>query len=344
MPPSTINYYRCAVSALWQAIQDLLFSIFSNNPEEADRRRALRKLHQDLSGIKPAYIKRGGDLVLPGFATVVYNFTIALQPVCQILRQTLDNENPKLGDRFRDALVEGHLPEPFRDRRTIFSYDSMVERLASFSSLDEEIRKIDHEFDAYAEQLATPALAAFDAEYTQLERLAALCRHNFVRLLALFDPGVKTVTAETRANFQGAQASKAENELLDFYFLLSGLDMSQGVEANLSTLLDRLGSAGSIESTGKVKRAVTRLDRMLKRQLSPLALVNLIRVSKKDPYFVPESDREVKVYLASYRDRLKRQYQRDRDRIIRERREDSVTREIKARFNEAELLALRGYD
>ena len=308
------------MGALWQAIQDLLFSIFSNNPEEADKRRALRKLHQDLSGIKPAYIKRGGDLVLPGFATVIYNFTIALQPVCQILRQTLDNENPKLGDRFRDALVEGHLPDPFRDRRTLFSYDSMVERLASFSSLDDEIRKIDHEFDAYTKQLATPTLAAFDAEYTQLERLAALCRYNFVRLLALFDPSLKTITSDTRTNFQGVQAGNAENELLDFYFLLSGVDIAQAVETNLSILLDRLGSAGSIESKGKIKRAVTRLDRMLKRQLSPLALVNLIRASRKDPYFVPESDREVKVYLASYRDRVKRQYQRDRDRIIRERR------------------------
>ena len=332
------------MGTLRQAVQDLLFSIFSNNPEEADRRRALRKLHQDLSGINPAYIERGGEQVLPGFATVVYNFTLALQPVCQILRQTLDNDNPKLGDRFRDALVEGHLPEPLRDRRTSFSYDSMVERLASFASLDDEIRKLDRDFDAFTKQLATPALASFDAKFTQLEQLAALCRHNFVRLLALFDPAIKTITADTRANFQGVQASKAENELLDIYFLLSGLDMSQGVEVNMSLLLDRLGSAGSIESKDKVKRAVTRLDRMLKRQLSPLALVNLIRASRKDPYFVPESDREMKVYLASYRDRVKRQYQRDRDRIIRERRENSVTREIKGLFNEAELLALRGYD
>ena len=329
------------MSGLWQSVQDLVFSVFSSDQEEADRCRALRKLYQDLSGIKPAYIKRGGDVVLPGFASVIHNFAIALQPMCQILWQTLDNENENLGDRFRDALVEAHLPEPFRDRRSIYSYDAMVERLASFSSLDDEIRKLDQEFDAYTKQLGSQALASFDVEYTQLECLAAVCHHSLLRLLALFDPTIKT---QSRSNFQSAQAEGVENELLDFYFLISGLDLAQNVENNLSILLDRLGSAGSLESKGRTKRAVTRLDRMLKRQLSLAAIVNLIRVVRKDPYFVPESDRAVKTYLGTYRDRLKRQYGRDRDRIIREQRENSVTREIKSLFNDAELLELRGYE
>ena len=63
---------------------------------------------------------------------------------------------------------------------------------------------------------------------------------------------------------------------------------------------------------------------------------------KDDPAFTPKVDSEQRAYLGAYRDRLVSHYKRDRERLIRERREDTVNKDIQELRGSSELSETRG--
>jgi hypothetical protein len=69
-----------------------------------------------------------------------------------------------------------------------------------------------------------------------------------------------------------------------------------------------------------------------------------MRLCKSDPIYQPDLRRERVDYLAQYRQRLTVQYERDRDRLLRERHESAVAKDIKDLFGGIEVLTLEAYN
>jgi hypothetical protein len=163
----------------------------------------------------------------------------------------------------------------------------MRQRALGSASPIKELEKLDQEFEQLLAAFSGPEFYSFDLDFVSLDRLASLCRHDLGPLFKLFDPSFEA--KGRKPNFQPAPAKKALKELLDLYFILAGIQLSDGVQSNLFALLDRLERERSAAARERVRTVLVRLGKLLQQELAPELLVNLIRMIQEDPGSSPRA-------------------------------------------------------
>ncbi len=329
--------------SILEYLQDLLYILFSFRRGDAEKRRGLRAIYDQLRQVQPLLYRRGTDQVLPAFAAVLGQFAAQLSPIDELLQKTVCNEDARLAERYKDYLVVARLPEAQQLLPGGFTYREMKGRIAGTTDPEEELRRIEREFQDFMLVLASPALYGFDVDYTSLDRLVALCRHDHGRLLSLF--GVKPRgEAADAGEVHAVAAEQALPGLLDLYFVLAGVELSDGLLAALGHLLERLEREGAAESQEKLRRHFARLRKLRSLYLKNDLLLGMIRLSSKDPHYQPKMAADQVSHLDYYKRRLTATYQRDRERLSQEINEGKVSEDIRILFAGADLLSVLGYE
>jgi hypothetical protein len=174
-----------------------------------------------------------------------------------------------------------------------------------------------------------------------MERVVDLCRHDNERLLGLFDPGVDMADLRYKPDFSAAKGDAVLPELIDFLYVTSGFSFTPRMEENIAVLLDRLAPPDSktADQKSKLSKVLSAINRLLTRELGQDVLLAL----KGEPAYMPDVARSKTSFLESYRNRFFTQFQRDKDRIGRERHEAAITQDITALFPDGAILELEGY-
>lgn len=331
------------MAGLIDAIRDLMDNLFHRDPKEIQKRKELRRIADYLKSIRPAYYKPGNPLVLPGFASILYDFAKLLLPIYELLSKTIANPDPKLSGLYKNYLVQSRLPERERDKLKSFTYELIKERILNSVSPESELKLIGNEFMSIMKLFSTPEFGNFDIEYNQLEKLKSLCNLDYEKILNLFDSKLRISFPKYKPSFSPVPAEDILNDILDIYYLIWGLEISLGVEKNLSLLLERLNKTNAEETKLGIKKIINRMKQLFKKHLSPTTLLFLIRAIKEDPFYTPAVDKEMHFYLETYKKKVTDQFQHIRDRIMRERRENSIAQDLKALFGNADLLKVEGY-
>jgi hypothetical protein len=110
---------------LWQDIKDLLAGIFSRNPEEAQKRRELRKIFNSLALSKPPLYRHKTNVALTGFAEIAYTYCQLLRPIIDIVRKTIAHHDLRTSQRFQDLLIDVRLPRDAQEQKFSFCYEGM---------------------------------------------------------------------------------------------------------------------------------------------------------------------------------------------------------------------------
>lgn len=332
--------------SFFRALRDFFLGLFSHNPEEAYRRRELRKIHAFLSTIRPPYYKPSQKTVQPSFANILYTYCQLLRPVSDIVKRTIASSDLKQSRKYFDLLIDSHLPEEERERKVFFSYEGMQERIRAAMDADEESEAISREFQSFMKVLESTEIRMLDSELMDMERLVDLCRHDYERLVGLFDPGVNFDNPKYKPEFQSASGESVAPELIDFYYISSGFVFTTRMEESLAILLERVSIRDSDleEQRRKLKKYLASLNRILGHQLSSEVLLALLRAIKADPGFMPDTARFKTSFLEAYKSRVFVQFQKDKERILRERHEDAISQDIKGLFGEMEILEVEGYN
>jgi hypothetical protein len=338
------------MASVFEYLQDLFFILFSRNPEEADRRRALRKLTDKLRQVQPPVYRRSGGQLLPAFGYNLLQLSYLLAPLGDLFQKTLHCEDARLAERFRQHLAIARLPEALARRLPEFGLQAMRQRALASASPIKELEKLDQEFEQLLDAFSAPQFYSFDLDFMALDRLASLCRHDLSALLKLFDPGFDPSQKGRKPNFQPVQAKKALKELLDLYFILAGIQLSEGVEANLFALLERLGRSPPEEARERsgtarerVRTVMGRLGKLLERELAPELLATLIRVIQEDPGASPRAVSEELACLQTIKADLATGFRKDRERLQREINENTIGGDLKTLFAGADPLEVPGY-
>jgi hypothetical protein len=338
------------MASVFEYLQDLLYVLFSRNPQEAEKRRALRKLTDRLREMQPPVYRRSGGLLLPAFGYNLLQLSYLLAPLGELFQKTLYCEDGRMAERFRQHLAVARLPEAMARRLPDFNLQTMRQRALAAASPIKELDKLDQEFEQLIEAFSAPQFYGFDLDFMALDRLASLCRHDLVALFRLFEPGFDPAQKGRKPNFQPVQAKKALKELLDLYFILAGIQLSEGVEANLFALLERLGPTPSLpagERSGagreRVHTLLGRLGKLLGRELAPELLATLIRVILEDPDSSPRVVSEELACLQAIKADLSSAYRQDRERLQREINENTIGGDLKTLFSGADPLEVAGY-
>jgi len=331
------------VAGFLEYLQDIIFSIFTRNPEETEKRRRLRSLNEELRKSCPLYYRRISGQILPGFAVSVLQLAHVLRPLREVFEKTIDNPDPKLAQRYRDYLVTARLPEKLQNLYSSFSYPSMKKRVFDSADPEEELGKISGEIEQLLQGLDAAEFHGFDNSYTVMYRLNNLCQHDFLPMLRLFDPALKSLDSADPATFQPANGEEMLQDLLDFYFVLAGFDYSDSVESNIGFLLERLSRERAEEARARLKKVLLRLRNLLSENLGSQTILILLRLIQRDPQFVPQSLQEESSFLEAHRNRLRINYQRSRERIQQQIRELAVREDLNRLFPNGQPEQVEGY-
>jgi len=333
-----------AMASVFDYLQDLIFSLFSRNPQEAEKRRALRPLLERLRQAQPRPYRRGSGQLLPSFGYNLLQLDYLRAPLAELFNRTLHGEDARMAERYRQYLAVSRLPESKAGRLGDFAFEAMRARALGSDSPVKEMDLIGQEFDQLMAAFAGPEFESFDQDYTATDRLASLCRHDLSKFFDLFEPGFNPAEKTRKPSFQPVAGKKALKELLDLYFILAGLRLSEGVESNLNALLLRLDRDRAVGGRERVRTVVSRLSKLLAQELSPELLLTLIRVIQEDPGANPRVVSEEVPCLQAVKAGLQAVFQKDRERVQWEINENSIGGDLKALFPGAELLGVPGYD
>ncbi len=330
---------------LLQLLKDLFARLFARDPEEAKRRAELRRLAALLDSLHPPYYRAKQNAVLPGFAHAVHHFCGLLRPLAELARATVANSDVRVSQRFFDYLIDCRLPSADQERKRYFAYDGMSERVQKSLRPDEELESIARDFQDFMSSLEALGARTVNADLYEVDRFIDLCRHDYERILGLFDPSASLDDPRYKPDFSAVPGEQALPELVDFYYLVEGFFFSPQLKESVFRLLEKR-SPGSIDEAkrGKVDKLFAQLDRCLSDRLAPDLLLSLVRCAKGEPFYVPSTPRERRDFLDSYRRRLVQQFDKDRERILREQHENAIAADIKNLFGDIEVLEVEAYD
>lgn len=303
----------------------------------------MRSFNDELRKTRPLYYRRSSGQVLPGFAVSVMQLAHVLRPLREIFERTIDNPDPKLAQRYKDYLITARLPEELQNLYSSFSYSSLKKRVFDSADAEEELVTISNEIAKLLFGLNTSEFHGFDNSYTVLVRLINLCRHDFLPMLRLFDPALKSLDSADPAIFQPVSGEEMLQELLDFYFVLAGFDYSEGVEGNIGLLLERLSRERAEEAKARLKKVLLRLRNLISESLGSQTVLILLRLIQKDPQFVPQSIQEESSFLEAYKNRLQINYQRSKERIQQQLQELAVGEDLERLFPDGQPEHIEGY-
>lgn len=333
------------MASIIETLQDFISSLFSRDPKETEKRKRLRDIQHRLKQVSSSpYFTRNPVQVLPGFAAMLLEFFKLLQSLCELLSKTIRNDDSKLAERYSDYLIQCRLPESQQLLLGKLNYQEIMERLINASSPEEEMKSIQTEFQKIMQKLTGQEFEDFNEKYTELIRLANLCRHDFRKIFHMFDPAFDPVKTDRTPAFSPVPGEKIIQELLDLYFLMAGFKISQDLANNLSFLLEKLEREHAAQDKEKIIKVLRRMAKLQKQNLDPDIILDLMRIIKRDPALEAEKITETEYYLESFKDRLKSQFQRARDRIEREKSETVVAQDLKSLFGGAELLEIEAYN
>jgi hypothetical protein len=317
----------------------------ARDPEEAHRKAELHKLQAYLAEFRPPYYRPKQDLVLPGFAHAVHHFYALLRPLAELARSTVANSDVRIAQRYFDYLIDRRLPAGEQERKRFFVYDGMVERLQNALNPEEELEGLAREFQAFLDSIDALGAQTVNAELYEVDRFIDLCRHDYERIIGLFDPSASIDDPRYRPDFAPVVSEQVLPELLDFYYLTESFVFSQQLKENVLLLLEKR-QPDSFDASKKVKieKLFYQLGKTLSERLSKEILLSLIRVIKEEPTHTPMTPREKRDFLEAYRRRLVTQFDKDRDRILREQHESAIAADIRSLFGEEEILEIEGYD
>jgi len=331
------------VANLFEYLQDILFSLFARNPEEKEKRRRLRALYEELKKVRPLYYRRSSGQIFPGFAVSVLNLALVLRPLREVFEKTIENPDLKLARRYKDYLVTARLSEELQNLQSSLSYASLEKRVLDSQDPETELKKIDHEIEQLLGGLSGGEFIRFDTSYTAVSRLATLCQHNFLPMLRFFDPALKSLDSADTAIFQPIPGEEILQELLDFYFVLAGFSYTEGIEKNIGLLLERLSRERAQEAKARLKKVLLRLQKLLAEGLRSDTVLILLRLVQKDPNYVPQSIQEEGSFLEAYKNRLRINYERSKERIQQQLRELAVGEDLKRLFPGGQPEQIAGY-
>jgi hypothetical protein len=143
------------VANFFEYLQDIIVALFIRDPQEAERRRALRALYDEVKKIRPLYYRRSSLQVLPNFGSSILSLALVLRPLREVFEKTVSNPDHKLAQRYRDYMVTARLPEKHQNLYSSFSYASLKERVLKSSDPESELLKSSNELEELLRGLST---------------------------------------------------------------------------------------------------------------------------------------------------------------------------------------------
>lgn len=336
------------LGALAGIIRDFLESLFASSSPEIAKARQLRQMSADLKKIDPPIYRPDGYL-LPAFPSALYQIYQKTVPIREILLATVMNQDKRVSERYRDYLIElSFTPEQRKTRADMTFAERSAALVAQPLSPERLIEEQGKQFASFLKQLDSRNVQQVNVLLEKLCALGDFCSFNFNGFFAYFDPAFKAHegqdTTVATPSFHPALITDIVPTMLDFYYVLAGLEISEPV-MDIVSILDAKRNNAPLGNETKVKIAknLQFLDTLLADKLGAPLLLSIIRVTKEDPSFKPERQTVKTDFIALYKGRLTDFFRGDSAKLLKDSEENELKGLISATFGDITLEPVQGY-
>ncbi|TFG84749.1 MAG: hypothetical protein E4H20_02305 [Spirochaetales bacterium] len=312
--------------------------------DDGSARGELKRIYAPLSHLKPPYYRFKSNFVMQGLAADLYLFCQALKPLMDLADRTLAHPDLRVSRRFFDYLVDCELPPEELEKKDSFDYDGMKTRVENAVKGDEEIEGIGRDFLRFLESVELLAAGPLNTELEEVERFILICRHDWERLLGFFDPGLSLEDSRYHPDFQPVDGEQVLPEIIDAYYLTEGFLFSEMLLSKVMRVFERHAPAAAAGQRAKIEKMFSALNKILRYRMSNDNLLAVIRLCKRDPLYQPDLRREHVDFVDQYRRRIIVRFEKDRERLQRERHENAVAQDIKDLFGGTEVFSPEEYN
>lgn len=353
------------LTTIFSVVQGFFEFLFASSSPEYRKKQELKQILRRVKQIQPPLYRNGGYL-LPAFATALYQLQQFLQPVKKTLSASIANQDKRVSEKCRDFILETALTPEEKKLRLSLSYTNRNAELKGNTDVSKLLENQGKQFNQYLKLLESEPFKNSAEILEKLDALKDLCDFNFQGIFIVFDPAFQsdfellpgdensdskksgnTEEKNTRhqSNFQAIPVSELIPQLLDLNFLLQNIDLSQRISEALVLLSAFiLNTQVTEEMHLQINRILQMVSWQIKNKISSSFILDIIKLEKNDPAFIPENpERKIDV-LQLYKTRITEIFHNDSKKIMQNAQENETIELIRKIFGNIPLETISGYN
>ncbi|MCQ2242307.1 DUF5312 family protein [Treponema sp.] len=327
--------------SLLQKISDFLQSLFSPNSPESIQRQAVKRIENDLRVLAPNLYK--GGLIQPSFAETLRILFQNTEPILDLLSQTLCSNDLEVSRKFEEQLLLTGFSEEAKVTLEEFAYEKRKSGAMEAESITRYFEGEHRKLEKVIRELNSQEFIRIDTTLDRIKQLNDICRFSYVTALKIFDNGFST-KLDYVPDFQPLPPDLLESSLLDLYFVMADMDITNSVY-NAVLALAKLTKGGSVSDSyaSNLKDNFKKIQSIVKHVLTKEVLMGLIRIAKKNCEFIPDRSVYKGNCRQKYADYLENRFRVDEARLKSEIQDATISNEINQIFGQIQLVPVNGY-
>ena len=336
------------LQAFFDAVLDFFTSLFGGSSPEYKRKQQLKHLSASLKS-RPTQIYQQDGTLLPTFAATLYQIFQFLKPIKEIFDATVSNQDRRVVERYHDALLELAFTEEQHQMRKKFVFSERVAEISNRKMPTERIiEEQGKEFTQFLKVLDTSTMHQASILLEKLDTIVDFCHFDINGFLASFDSAFQTHAGQDTTvespSFHSVEVAEVIPPLLDFYYLLSRISLIPSLADVIAILEARKNKIPlSDEIKGRFHRIFQAVNWLIEQRVNKEDVLSIIRLTKKDPDFMPEKPKIENNYVRDYKSRLTENFQSDSRKMLQEQQNNEIQGLITATFGSTTLETLEGY-
>ena len=324
-----------------QRLSEFLQSIFSPNSPEALQRQAIRKIENELRQLAPNLYKNG--LIQVDFAETLRILYENTSMIGDLLSQTLCSTDIDCARRYEEQLLLTGFSQEARDILSGFAYENRKAGAMEADSVQRYFESEHRKLEKVIKELNSQEFIKIDMTLSRVRQLNDICRFSYMTALKVFDNTFSTKPGYI-PEFQQLPPDLLENSLLDLYFVVAEMDVTNSVY-NAVVALAKLLMGGSYtdDVANRLKNSFKKIQGIVKHVFTKEILMCLIRIAKKNCEMVPDRAVYKSDGRQKYADYLETRFRADESRLKGEIQDATISNEINQIFGSIPLEPVIGY-
>lgn len=337
------------VNAVISAIQDILEGIFFSSSPEYQKKKKLKAYAAEIKKQHPP-LYRTDKILLPAFASLLYQLYHFLQPIKAVLDKTVNSQDIRASEKYQDIFFEAALSQEQQTQRKTFSFQARNQLLSKCKNYEETERMIQdqvHDFKNFIKIFQGTAFKNREQDMLKLFYLADLCDFDYPAFLNRFNKNLQitpgTPTSISQDSFEDVYAGDVVKNLLDLQFIIQNITITPDVIENV-IFLARKSENMTDESAQKLEKTLQTVENLLSVQLKRTTIPIMLKLIKDEPNFEEKVTVSESKPLREYVDRLSDTFQADSKRLLKILKETNITGLIEKCFGSDPLKSIDGYN
>lgn len=337
------------INAIISAIQDMLEGIFFSSSPEYQKKKKLKAYAAEIKKQHPP-LYRTDKILLPAFASLLYQLYHFLQPVKAVLDKTVNSPDIRASEKYQDIFFEAVLSQELQTQRKNFSFQARNQLLSKCKNYTETERMIQdqaHEFKNFVKVFQSSVFKNREQDMLNLFYLADLCDFDYVSFLNRFNKNLQitpgTPATISQDSFEDVYAGDVIKNLLDLQFIIQHITITPAIIDNV-VFLARKSDNLTDEAAQNLEKTLQTVENLISVQLKRSTIPIMLKLIKDEPNFEEKVTVSESKPLRDYIDRLSENFQADSKRLLKILKETNITGLIEKCFGSAPLKSIEGYN